>query len=343
MKYYKYTFLLILLLISSCKKDNPISPIQNPYQNEWTLIDTTNSKIPWGGVTSIDFQGNIAWMIAYPGSQIFNPPREEKLTEFNGQNWTVFDSSNFNLSTNSLHIVKVDANGNVLVGTDKGLIIKSGNGWHTVDFQNYSSNSSWITSIFIDSENNYWVGTPDGLFEYTQSKWNEVQGDSLKLWHANVNLITRKNNILAVWISGDGDWGSLYYEKGNTFKIFNYNNSILPNNIIKSMVVDENDVLWIGSYSGLFSFDGTTWKSYNENNSVLTTNYMNVIKIDQNNNKWIGTEGGGLFRINGTSMEQYKDHFQLTMNNFIEDIAIDIYGNKWLGTLNGLLILNNNN
>jgi len=343
MKYYKYIFFLLLVLISSCKEENPISPVQNPYQNEWTLIDTTNSKIPWGGVTSIDFNGNTAWMIAYPGSQIFNPPREKKITEYDEKNWIVFDTSNFNLPTNDFHMIKVDNNGNVLVGTDKGLIIKSSNNWNTVDFQNYGSNSSWVSSIFIDNENNYWIGTSDGLFEYSQSKWTEIKGDSLKLWHVPVNIVTTKENILAVWVGGNGDYGSLYYGKGNSFKMFNYNNSILLNNIVKAMAFDENGVLWIASYGGLFSYDGTNFKLYNENNSILTTNYINAIKVDKYNNKWIGTESGGLFKISGNTMEQYKDPFQLTMNNFIEDIAIDSYGNKWLGTLNGILVLNNKN
>ena len=70
------------------------------------------------------------------------------------------------------------------------------------------------------------------------------------------------------------------------WKIYNTENSGLPNNWIYSLAIDKKNELWVGTYSeGLAIFNGKKWKVYNKFNSKLPDNKVTAIYIDKHNNK----------------------------------------------------------
>ncbi len=334
-------FLIAISVFSSCKTDeNILAPKENPYKDEWTLIDTTNSNIPWGGAISIDFENNIAWLVSYPGNYLYSPPRKNKITRYDGTNWVVYNQNNSYPIATPFWKIKVDKGGKVYVGTETGLFIYSNNIWATEDFHSYGSSSSWIYSVSLDDSNNIWVGTSEGLFKYNQLSWKQIKIDSSEYFSFGYRLVNVKKDLFVAMIYGySGTSEALYYRKGSTVKIFDTTNSILPERYINTIAIDNNNAVWVGSNDGLFSYDGLQWTKHG-NNFNSRSNLINVIKVDKNNVKWIGTDGSGVLSFDGNNWQKYDDPFGLGMNGFIEDIGIDDYNNKWLCTLNGILILN---
>src|SRR3982751_1577058 len=76
--------------------------------------------------------------------------------------------------------------------------------------------------------------------------------------------------------------------------IYNTSNSPLPENSVRCIAIDHNDVKWIGTDFGLASFDNTNWTVYQTSNSGLPDNSIRSIAIDHQNNIWIGTFSAGL-------------------------------------------------
>ncbi|MCB2221940.1 MAG: outer membrane beta-barrel protein [Bacteroidetes bacterium] len=120
------------------------------------------------------------------------------------------------------------------------------------------------------------------------------------------------------------------------WSVINSDNSDLPNQTIKSIVVDEEGALWIGTYmGGIGVLKDDNWTIYNTSNSELPHNYINAIAIDKNNVKWVGTDGGGLARFDGTTWEVYKTSNSGIPSNVVMSIFCDDDGTIWVGTYFG--------
>ncbi len=132
------------------------------------------------------------------------------------------------------------------------------------------------------------------------------------------------------------------YAQDLEWSLINSDNSNLPNQTIKSIVVDQEGALWVGTYmGGIGVLKDDKWTIYNTSNSELPHNYVNAIAVDKNNVKWIGTDGGGLARFDGTTWEIYKTSNSGIPSNVVMSIYCDIDGTVWVGTyFGGLAELN---
>lgn len=154
----------------------------------------------------------------------------------------------------------------------------------------------FIKAIDFDSKGNAWIGTfKQGLIKYDgvsatvfDSK-NSNLPDSLVIWDLKVD---HNDNI---WLGTNG----LIKFDGVSFEVYNTSNSPLLEDIVWSIGIDKNNVLWLASCrfrkGGLMSFDGNKWKSYTPENSPLPDNSIQDIVIDNDNNVWLAmseTVGG---------------------------------------------------
>jgi len=118
---------------------------------------------------------------------------------------------------------------------------------------------------------------------------------------------------------------------------YNINNSPITANHLSSIVVDKNNIKWIGTRDqGLCSFDGKNWKIFKKENSPLIYDFINFLAVDEKNNLWIATTGG-LMMKNGNNWIDYSSHLPST---YVTSIAFDKAGNTWIGTMNGLVKFN---
>ncbi len=123
------------------------------------------------------------------------------------------------------------------------------------------------------------------------------------------------------------------------WKVYNVDNSDLPQNSVTSIALDSSGNKWIGTRDGgLAKFDGTSWIVYNTSNSGLPKNGIRSLAIDGSGNKWIGTYDGGVARFDDTNWTVYD-----TSNSGLTDphalsLEIDNSGAIWIGTYYGGLV-----
>jgi Leucine-rich repeat (LRR) protein len=108
---------------------------------------------------------------------------------------------------------------------------------------------------------------------------------------------------------------------------------------IYSIIEDQNNVLWFGSWTnpegtgGLGSFDGTTFNQYSTDDG-LAGNNVTVVFEDSVNNLWIGTTSG-VSKFDGSVITNYTIDNGLVFNN-VWDILEDTVGNMWFSTHQGV-------
>lgn len=80
------------------------------------------------------------------------------------------------------------------------------------------------------------------------------------------------------------------FPQGPMWKIWNTSNSNIPTNILYSIYIDNNHIIWVGSNDhGLIKFDGVNFTSYNTSNSPMKANKVNDIAVDKYGNLWLAT------------------------------------------------------
>ena len=140
-------------------------------------------------------------------------------------------------------------------------------------------------------------------------------------------------------------------------KIFDYEQSNMPAEYVRSLAVDNNNHLWIGTIEGLRVLYNTT--NFFDSNVVaqqiviledgipkelLEQQFISDIEVDGANNKWVGTIGSGIFYFSQNGQQTIhhftKNNSPLPSNN-INDISIDQYnGTIYIGTDKGLVSYN---
>lgn len=207
----------------------------------------------------------------------------------------------------NLNKILEDENGNIWLGTDKGLVCFD---THKNSFTNFSIpilNGINITSLYKDKEGNIWLGTfGKGLFLFNTKlkKIVKIKTDS-RINFISVFSKLNSDNLL-IGTSGNG----LMVLNLQTKKITDFfKNKPLKKKIeiVRSLRTDTKDNLWIGTDGlGLFKI------KHPNNPSPIITNYMYspqlksslsgnaVYVIREINNKsiWIGTAWNGISILN---------------------------------------------
>jgi ligand-binding sensor domain-containing protein len=102
--------------------------------------------------------------------------------------------------------------------------------------------------------------------------------------------------------------------------------------VIRTVIVDNNENLWIGTDKGLAVFDRIRWTIYSKHNSILSNDAITTIVSDKHSeNIWIGTEKG-LVRYDGEQWTRFDDNTSALINDHIYSIAVDKRGIVWAGT-----------
>jgi hypothetical protein len=134
----------------------------------------------------------------------------------------------------------------------------------------------------------------------------------------------------------------------------------LPTADVRSVALDFDDNLWIGTSEGLrvlynasrlFTQSGISASTliHEEGGNVgelLANQFIHAIEVDGNNQKWVATEGAGvfLFAEDGKSTLQHftKDNSPLPTNS-VRSLAYEAQSGKiYMGTPNGLVAFQGN-
>ena len=152
---------------------------------------------------------------------------------------------------------------------------------------------------------------------------------------AEVTRITSSQNY--IWCNG---FGLTRIDKITGEKVtFTTKNSGLPSDSISSLVVDKNDVLWIGTDSGLVSYNGSDWKVFNTGNNLLPFNAIQCLCIDSSNTKWIAAKTL-LVKYDGISFSPFPIVMDTTRGLYlINNVSIGDSGKLYIAGIDSLLVI----
>ena len=245
----------------------------------------------------------------------------------------VLDIKNVNLRVNS---IAHDSQGNIVVGTTRGLYCKSPN---ENIFHQY--NTLEIRKIVRDFDGNLWILAEDKVFYYSVSQ------QQIKSYLSNPYVldISFRENDFPKSITPVTDRLSILNSKTQIFEVHQkdhkflfeeinfFNNSFLQNNEIRNTLVDNTMNVWIASsMEGVASFDLNQKIIYHQRIiDEESDNRMPVQAItkDRKNRLWIGSNYGCF-----VTDYQHKNP-QISINQAIFGLLCDAKGNIWCSSLSG--------
>lgn len=167
-----------------------------------------------------------------------------------------------------------------------------------------------VNVLFQDTEYNYWIASNKILYclkntDNAQQAWERIQfTDEMQIIPnkgLTINAIAqRKNTIFAATTSG-----LFSYELGTEKATFQTSQKNLPNKLnacnLYHLYVDNEDGLWIATFSGGVNYASPTSNNFTLESTVNQKINQEVVKSlieDKNHMIWIGTETAGLYSWN---------------------------------------------
>jgi len=223
-----------------------------------------------------------------------------------------------------------------------------------------------VLSLAIDSYDNKWIGTKfGGLVKFDGKNWEIYLPDSAILFppllekqpanflpsdsYAGKAFFLKNatasgpqfNAFYDLAIdANDTKWigskiGGLIKFDGVDWKVYNKDNSGIPDDYAWSLALDDEGDKWIGTKKGgVAKFAGSKWTVFDKNNSGLPDNDVCTVTVDNAGNKWIGTSNG-LAKFDGKNWTVYRTENSGLPVNAIWALTIDHKNNIWIGTHGG--------
>lgn len=171
--------------------------------------------------------------------------------------------------------------------------------------------------------------------------------------------------------------GGLVYGNGITHELIGINDALDAFDTITAIILDGNDVLWVGHKNGLAKYENHTWEIVPEFQHLKVTSLalkgigelwvgfhgiqitgglavknedswtfftdtpsrtVNALLVDIHQQLWIGTEDAGLFRMEGDSWSAVTQNLPLSEPSAITSLCTDLNGNIIAGTKASQLI-----
>lgn len=126
-----------------------------------------------------------------------------------------------------------------------------------------------------------------------------------------------------------GPLGTLFGQM--TWSVYNIDNTIMIENQINCLLVDEDRGLWVGTNWGLYLKNGGEWQEFT---AELPNPQVRSLSLDDNGNLWVGTLSG-LSIKEGDSWTTYNNQNSI-LNNQINDVVFDRNNQAYIATINGL-------
>ncbi len=298
---------------------------------------------------------------------------ESGLNRFDGETFRVFKKISEDpnsLGGNELNKIYHN-NGIIWIATQRsGLNAFDCNNMSFTRYTHNPNNSKTIcdngvTDVSPAADGNLWISSYNQGFDYFNKETKEF-------FHYNRNNVTGlpSNRVLTikddmkgkVYLGHESDGLSIVDIKKRITLNFRHNptdKNSLPGNEIKSLFIDSNGNVWIGTNNGLslFNPDTQTFSTFKHNpknpNSLLANNIFDI-RVTNDNRLWLCSENGGvsildlkqaMFMIPENAVFNnisYKDNEQGLSNATIRCVFEDSSNNIWLASYGGGINFINN-
>ena len=321
--------------------------------------------------------GNL-WATFGSYTSTYNPyPLTRKgISNFNGENWSNINYDSIpqnavnlnNISINPFNINNIfisSFHGGLLEINDENINLfdQTNSGLESLISSDISYNSVRVSSSSFDNSGLLWlmnsrVDNPLYSYNLDTNQWvnydfTEIIPDGFNDELGFSDLVIDYNGTK--WIGGLNTGVIGFNENSGDIQLKKINDiDDLPSPYVKSLAIDDNNHLWIGTIKGLrvlyntsnfFDSNPSTQQIVIEEDGIykelLEQQYISDIKVDGSNNKWIGTIGSGIFYFSQNGQQTIyhftKNNSPLPSNN-INDIALDFSnGLVYIATDKGLV------
>ena len=189
-----------------------------------------------------------------------------------------------------------------------------------------------------------YIGVEKGLYVYSLAN-----GTLEKL--VDMPKATRIHSVFCqmftrIWIATEGEGLYMYDTKSKELKNYRHEDgySGLNSNYVRSLAVDQENRLWVGTYGGLNIYEGGKDRFLSVRNSAiqegsLSQNSVRSIFMDSQGGMWLGTYWGGLNYYHPLCNRfQHIKHVPFAnsiSDNVVSCIVEDNAKNLWIGTNGG--------
>ena len=110
---------------------------------------------------------------------------------FNNIDWTIYNTLNSGIPSNSINTIAIDNNGNKWIGTGAGLVKYNNGNWTVYNSSNSGIPGNSISSISIDTKGNKWIGMYwGGIAKFDGTNWVVYNGSNSSLLTSTTRTIT---------------------------------------------------------------------------------------------------------------------------------------------------------
>lgn len=251
----------------------------------------------------------------------------------------------------TIETVLEDADGNICIATlSSGLYIYDATWKELSHFVNIPDNNNSIlpgkiSTLFIDKDQFLWIGTSqNGLCRKDARKntFTRFNTENTSLNSNNIRTIESmgKDSLLIGTFAGL----NILNKKEQTIhpvKMDHNGKGALSHYSVHSLLLDTNNTLWVGTYSGGINYHSPYYKRISFLAPNGFTGIMGGGKEDSSGNIWFASEGRGLLYYNPLTGEQtfypiqlpYEQHFEVNIIKSLHIKGDSIYCGTHFGSV----------
>ena len=220
-------------------------------------------------------------------------------------NWVNFNTSNSSIPYDKVNSIEfgssLNSNGDIFIGTAYGMGILN------IDNANLPNNT-WLSLYEQIDPNTGLIG--NDIINIQKN----INGD---IWICTTNGISILNYNSGI--------GGLTYEN---WSYLNTTNSDLPSNMVRTILFENTEKIWIGTTAGLAIIENNIWDIQTfETEGIFSNNIKKIIQNPNNQDVYIGTLNGGFYYWNGNTFNYWNNTNSGLTDNTINDFVFDSVNN----------------